>query len=137
MKNKPYIACKNCRFSNSEATHHAYTCEHPNAIKKNEITLCYKLSSRPLWCPEAVPCFHIPSDDRPNPYAKQVGGDHYKDKYPFCEPLEFFSKNKIPHTKANVCKYVLRHDSKNGIEDLKKAKHFLEIIAWDEYGVKI
>ena len=68
-----------------------------------------------------------------NPYQNQIGGDHYKKAYPFCQPLEFFSKNNIPFTKANVCKYVLRYDLKNGIEDLRKAKHYLEVIAWDEY----
>lgn len=73
-------------------------------------------------------------DEIDNPYNCQVGGTHYKEDYPFCEPLEFFSKNNIPFTKANVCKYVLRHDRKDGIQDLMKAKHYLEVICWDEYG---
>ena len=71
-----------------------------------------------------------------NPYSTQIGGNHYK-YYPFCQPLEFFSKNDISFTKANVCKYVLRHDSKGGIEDLRKAKHHLEVIAFDCYGKKL
>ena len=49
-------------------------------------------------------------DESENPYNDQIGGNHYKEDYPFCEPLEFFSKNKIPATKAKVCKYTLRHD---------------------------
>ena len=72
--------------------------------------------------------------DDDNPYHTQIGGNHYKEDYPFCEPLEFFSKNNIPFTKANVCKYVLRYDMKGGIEDLQKAMHYLRVIAWDEYG---
>jgi len=73
-------------------------------------------------------------DEIDNPYHTQIGGNHYKDDYPFCQPLEFFSKNNIPFTKANVCKYVLRYDRKGGIEDLQKAMHYLRVIAWDEYG---
>ena len=73
-------------------------------------------------------------DEIDNPYCTQVGGNHYKEDYPFCQPLEFFSKNNISFTKANVCKYVLRHDRKDGIQDLMKAKHYLEVICWDEYG---
>jgi len=73
-------------------------------------------------------------DEIDNPYHTQIGGTHYQEDYPFCQPLEFFSKNNIPFTKACACKYVLRHDRKGGIEDLQKAMHYLRIIAWDEYG---
>ena len=69
-----------------------------------------------------------------NPYLTQIGGNHYKEDYPFCEPLEFFSKNNIPATKAKVCKYTLRHDKKDGMKDLRKAHHILRVIAWDDYG---
>lgn len=34
----------------------------------------------------------------------------------------------------NVCKYVLRHDRKDGIRDLRKAQQYLAVIAWDDYG---
>ncbi len=73
-------------------------------------------------------------DESENPYNDQIGGKHYKEDYPFCEPLEFFSKNNIPFTKACTCKYVLRHDKKNGMEDIRKAYHLLRVIAWDEYS---
>lgn len=88
----------------------------------------------PRAIPEPVP-YVAPLNEADSPYKVQVGGKHYKDAYPFVQPLEFMSKNKIGFTKANVCKYVLRHDSKNGIEDLRKAQHYLQVIAWDEYNV--
>ena len=79
----------------------------------------------------------IPPGTKYNPYARQVGGNHYKEQYPFCEPLEFFSKNRIPFTLASACKYILRHELKGGIEDLRKAQHYLEVIAFDHYGEKL
>ena len=71
------------------------------------------------------------------PFETQIGGDHYRDAYPFCQPAEFFARNKIEFIPANICKYVLRHKSKGGIEDLRKAKHYLEMIAWTEYDEEL
>ena len=60
----------------------------------------------------------------------QIGGDHYK-TMPI-QPIEFIVKNKIPYREANVIKYVCRHESKNGKEDIKKAIHYLEMLL-DDY----
>ena len=59
---------------------------------------------------------------------KQEGGKHYK--LPI-QPIEYIVKNAIPYREANVIKYVTRHASKNGAEDIKKAIHYLEMIAED------
>ena len=65
----------------------------------------------------------------------QEGGSHYKSMA--IQPVEFISKNKIPYLEGNVIKYVSRHQSKNGIEDIKKAIHYLQLIAELQYGVKL
>lgn len=57
---------------------------------------------------------------------KQEGGSHYKD-FPI-QPIEFIMANDIPFCEGNVIKYVVRHGSKNGLEDLYKAKHYLELL---------
>ena len=62
----------------------------------------------------------------------QVGGGHYKDMA--IEPSEFSQKNKLNWCEANVIKYVCRHDKKNGIEDLRKAMHYLELLMEWEYN---
>ena len=62
----------------------------------------------------------------------QVGGGHYKD-WPI-QPAEFNQKNKISYCEANVIKYVCRHRVKNGVEDLKKAIHYIELLLEMEYG---
>lgn len=61
----------------------------------------------------------------------QVGGSHYK-TFPI-QPIEFIVKNSIPFLEGNVIKYVVRHKTKNGIEDLKKAKHYIEMLIELEY----
>ena len=42
------------------------------------------------------------------------------------EPLEFIESNKLSFLEGNIIKYVFRHTSKNGLQDLYKAKFYLE-----------
>lgn len=56
----------------------------------------------------------------------QEGGGHYKEMV--VQPVEFIQMNNIPYIEGNVIKYVCRWRKKNGIEDLKKAKHYLELL---------
>ena len=57
---------------------------------------------------------------------KQVGGNHYK-KFAI-QPITFINANSIPFMEANVIKYTMRHTFKNGIQDIEKAIHYLELI---------
>ena len=61
----------------------------------------------------------------------QVGGGHYK-KFKI-QPTEFIHKNQVGFIEGNIIKYVLRHKDKNGIEDLKKAKHYIDLLIEYEY----
>jgi len=63
---------------------------------------------------------------------KQVGGGHYK-LYKI-QPIEFIVKNNIPFIEGCIIKYALRHRYKNGIEDLKKIKHYVDLLIELEYG---
>lgn len=56
----------------------------------------------------------------------QVGGDHYK-RYPI-QPAEYIIKNGLGFAEGCVVKYVTRWRDKNGVEDLKKARHFLDLL---------
>jgi hypothetical protein len=53
----------------------------------------------------------------------QVGGSHYKDKT--IQPWDYIIANDLGYLEGNVVKYVTRWKTKNGIEDLKKAQHYL------------
>lgn len=63
---------------------------------------------------------------------KQIGGEHYK-RFAI-QPSEFIYKNNIPWPEANVIKYVCRHKFKNGIQDIDKAIHYLQLLKQYEYG---
>jgi len=57
---------------------------------------------------------------------KQVSGTHYKD-LPI-QPVEYIYANAIGYFEGNVIKYVSRWRAKNGIADLEKAKHYIELL---------
>lgn len=61
----------------------------------------------------------------------QEGGNHYKKMA--IQPIDFIYFNDIPFIEGNIIKYLLRYKKKNGLEDLKKAKHYLEILIEKEY----
>lgn len=61
-----------------------------------------------------------------NPLDKQVQGNHYKDLK--IQPVEYIHANNIPYFEGNVIKYVTRWRSKNGVADLEKAKHYIELL---------
>ena len=60
-----------------------------------------------------------------NPLETQVGGQHYKTLA--MQPIEFASVNGYDPSSFSALKYVTRHASKHGLEDLNKAGHFIEL----------
>jgi hypothetical protein len=61
-----------------------------------------------------------------NPLEVQVDGNHYKAMK--IQPVEFIHANGIPYLEGNVIKYVSRWRNKNGLADLEKAKHYIELL---------
>jgi hypothetical protein len=57
---------------------------------------------------------------------RQEGGGHYKN-LPI-QPVEYCHKNGLGFCESSVIKYVSRWKDKNGIEDLKKARHFIDLL---------
>lgn len=62
----------------------------------------------------------------PSALDAQVGGSHYKD-LPI-QPVEYIHKNGIGYFEGCIIKYVTRWRRKNGVEDLRKARHFLDML---------
>ncbi len=56
--------------------------------------------------------------------AEQIGGDHYSRLG--VEPIQFTEANGLGFHEGNIVKYISRWRNKNGIEDLKKAKWYIE-----------
>lgn len=61
-----------------------------------------------------------------NALETQVGGDHYKTKA--IQPVEYIHANGLGFCEGNVVKYVSRWRDKNGLKDLEKARHYLDIL---------
>lgn len=57
---------------------------------------------------------------------KQEGGSHYKEMT--IQPIEFIIANNIPFMEGNCIKYLCRHRSKKGAEDIKKVIHYCELM---------
>jgi hypothetical protein len=56
--------------------------------------------------------------------AAQVGGSHYAVKA--IQPWDYILANNLGYLEGNIVKYVSRWKDKGGIEDLKKAQHYLQ-----------
>ena len=63
----------------------------------------------------------------------QVGGDHYSKMK--IQPIDFITQNQLTFIQGNIIKYVCRYKDKNGLQDLKKAQHYLNMLLEIEYGV--
>ena len=59
-------------------------------------------------------------------FKEQVAGNHYKTFA--IQPVEFLHRNGIGYIEGNVIKYLCRWRQKNGVEDLKKARHYLDLL---------
>ena len=64
-------------------------------------------------------------------YNKQIGGSHYKDMV--VQPSEFINKNKLQFAEGNAIKYICRHAHKGEVQDLEKAKHYIDMIIERDY----
>lgn len=65
-----------------------------------------------------------PTSDNTSAGTYQVGGTHYQGKA--FQPFDIINEWELDYYEGNVLKYLLRHKYKNGVEDLRKAKHYLE-----------
>jgi hypothetical protein len=84
---------------------------------------------------EGGPDSDVPEDDgirlldfmpRGNPMGRQEGGDHYS-KLPI-QPAEYAHRNGLGGLETLALKYITRWRDKNGLKDLRKAIHTLEIL---------
>jgi hypothetical protein len=55
----------------------------------------------------------------------QTGGSHYQ--LPI-QPVDYIYENGLGYLEGNVVKYVTRHKTKNGAEDIRKAIDYLNMI---------
>jgi hypothetical protein len=56
--------------------------------------------------------------------TRQEGGNHYKALA--IQPWDYIIQNNLGFLEGNVIKYVTRWKEKEGLQDLQKARHFLD-----------
>ena len=59
-------------------------------------------------------------------WNQQVGGNHYKQFK--IQPLEYALENNLGICEHAVIKYVSRWKDKGGVEDLRKARHYIDLL---------
>lgn len=62
---------------------------------------------------------------QPQANDTQIGGNHYK-QFKGIEPWDVITGWDLGYLDGTALKYIARWKHKNGIEDLKKAIHFLQ-----------
>ena len=50
------------------------------------------------------------------------------------EPIDYINGNNMDYLEGNIIKYISRYKFKNGIEDLEKAKFYLNMLIEREDG---
>lgn len=61
-----------------------------------------------------------------NSLKKQIGASHYVEMA--IQPIEYIIANNIPYIEGNVIKYVSRWRAKGGVQDLEKARHYIDML---------
>lgn len=74
--------------------------------------------------------YRLVGDGTEKASSKQEGGAHYT-KLPI-QPFEYSMKNGLDPMQHTAIKYITRFRDKNGLEDLRKAIHTIEmLIEWE------
>lgn len=59
--------------------------------------------------------------------STQVGGSHYQTASGM-QPFDVIDAFELDFYEGNALKYLLRWRKKNGVEDLKKAQHYINVL---------
>lgn len=78
----------------------------------------WKANSTPIPTSEQLELFPQSGANR-----VQVAGNHYKDKA--IQPWDYIVSNNLGYLEGNIVKYVSRWKDKGGVDDLRKAQHYL------------
>lgn len=68
----------------------------------------------------------LPQSEKQGPLNTQVGGGHYKSLK--IQPAEYCYANNIGKLEGDAIYYLTRWRNKNGVEDLLKARHTIDIL---------
>lgn len=69
------------------------------------------------------------------PMNTQIGGDHYRSMR--IQPERFIFENGIGFHEGSAIKYLCRWRKKGGVQDLEKAKHFIDLLIENEKRAEV
>jgi len=79
--------------------------------------------------------FNSPTEETSSAYDRQEAGNHYAKLK--IQPMQYALANELNYGQSNAIKYLTRYKDKNGIEDLKKAIHCIELlIEYEESNIE-
>ncbi len=81
---------------------------------------------KPLSRPDMPSVAECVTEEAGSALEVQEGGDHYKKLK--IQPMEYSMANKLDACQHTIIKYVTRFRDKGGIEDLRKAKHCIDLL---------
>lgn len=65
-------------------------------------------------------------------FDTQIGGDHYSKMK--IQPFQYSMENGLDPMQHTIIKYVTRFRDKNGLADLQKARHVIDLLIEFEGG---
>jgi len=105
-----------------------YRCGHPPGKWKGYL---FFTDSSPIWCP-------LRTLELADPEPDQISHPSHYVRYEI-EPVDFLqsltrpkSGPPVPWHALNVIKYITRYQTKNGLEDLRKARQYLDWLIAEE-----
>ena len=87
--------------------------------------MCYNTTPSAKTLADIYKAYAEGQEDQGDVMSKQVGGNHYRKAI---QPWDIIEEWQLNFWAGNVLKYLLRYPHKNGVEDLEKAKHYLEYL---------
>ena len=100
------------------------TCKHylPNMVLRcaKKAPIWPKFTICQYWEPVAQP------DNTPEPDNDIINQPNHYTFRGGIEPIDFIRSNNLSFCEGSIIKYLYRHPSKNGVEDLKKARRNLD-----------
>jgi hypothetical protein len=113
-------------LGSEEYTHEEIIDRIEKAIAKNPYLFETKVTEK-----ESFGEFHAEEADL-KASETQIAGNHYSKLR--IQPMRYALENELNYGQANAVKYITRYKDKNGIEDLKKAIHCIELLIEFEEG---
>jgi len=121
--NTKVLMARRCRAEAQAAINYG---ERPEVNVSNEEPMSQAMQ-------EAIETFQEKPLTVDSAWSQQIGGAHYKSKG--IGPMHYSMANGLDALQHTAIKYITRFREKDGIEDLKKARHVLDmLIEWEEKG---